>query len=79
MALGYPGVEREEAGPKSGPTLPLTCHDLSKEVLCACRKLIEQLSDLRGRAVQPSQLPPQPGSHWPSSKFYGGHKYKKGD
>lgn len=79
LLMGYPGVEKEEAGPGAGPTLPLTCHDLSKEVFCACRKLIEQFSDLRGRTVQPSQLPPQPGSHRPSSEFYGGHKYKEGD
>lgn len=62
MVLGYTGVEKEEAGPSMGPTLPLTNHDLSKGVFCACRKLIEQFSDLRGRTGQPSQLPPQPGS-----------------
>lgn len=68
---------------KQGPAwllaLPLTCCDLCEGVFCACRKLMEQFSPsvLGEEPCRPSQLPPPPGPHWLSFKFYGGHKYKK--
>lgn len=60
-SIELPRSGKGESRTLHGSYITPTSHDLSKSVFCACRELIEQFSDLRGRTVLPSQLPTQPG------------------